>query len=75
MAYVNMERLENIATKLTEDERNQKNVNKLMIADVWKDFGKAEEEKIVTAANKMKGKVMPIMQKEIGRLFEEYSKK
>ena len=75
MAYVNKERLENIATKLTEDERNAKNVNKLMIADIWKDFGKAEDEKIVNAANKIKGKIMPLMQKEIGVLFEEYSQK
>ena len=75
MQYVNMERMENIATKLTEDERNQKNINKMMVADVWKDFGKAEDDKIVTTATKMKGKIMPEMQKEIGRLYEIYSKK
>ena len=67
-----MERLSNIATKLTEDERIQKNVNKLMIADVWKDFEKAEEEEIVKVANKLKGKIMGEMSKILTQLFTEY---
>ena len=46
-----------------------------MIADVWKDIGKAEDEKVVKDANKIKGKIMPEMQKEIARLFDLYTKK
>jgi ribosomal protein L14E/L6E/L27E len=70
-----MERLTNIVTKLTEDERTQKKVNTMLIADVWKDFPKAEDENVVKQANKLKGKIMGIMQKESIRLFEEYMSK
>ena len=37
----------------------------MMIDDVWKDFNKAEEDKVVKAAAKMKGKIMPSMTKQI----------
>lgn len=70
-----MTRLENIATKLTDEERTQKTIQKMMIDDVWKDFNKAEEEKVVKAAAKMKGKIMPLMTKQIIKLYEEYSAK
>lgn len=74
MSYVTIQRLSNIATKLTEDERTLKNINKMMIDDVWKDFGKAESPDLLKTANKLKGKIMGGMQKEIANLFAEYSK-
>lgn len=69
MSYISQERFSNIATKLTEDERNEKNINKMMIADSWKDLQKAETDAFVKVANKLKGKIMPEMQKACATLF------
>jgi Rnl2 family RNA ligase len=38
LAYITLERMSNIATKLTDDERSEKTINKMMIADAWKDL-------------------------------------
>lgn len=46
-----------------------------MIADAWKDLQKAETEETFKIATKLKGKIMPDMQKEIARLFAEYTSK
>lgn len=71
VAYISQERYSNIVTKLTEDERNEKNMNKLMMADAWKDLQKAETDDFVKAANKMKGKIMPEMQKALVTLHSQ----
>jgi len=71
LSYISQERYSNIATKLTEDERNAKNISKMMIADAWKDLQKAEADEFVKSANKLKGKIMPEMQKALVELHTQ----
>lgn len=42
MGYVNLNRLENVISKLS-DEEVKKDFGRLMMEDAWKDFSEAEE--------------------------------
>ena len=63
--------MQNIISKLTEDQRNEKTVSGMMMQDAWKDFAKAEEKAIVDKANKLKGKIMPLMKEHSVFLFSK----
>ena len=63
--------MQNIISKLTEDQRNEKTVSGMMMQDAWKDFAKAEEKAIVDKANKLKGKIMQLMKEHSVFLFSK----
>jgi Rnl2 family RNA ligase len=69
MTYVNAARLQNIGSKLTEEERNLGKVVGLMMADVFKDFGKAEGKPLADKANKLKGQIAPLIKEETTKLY------
>lgn len=71
VGYCVKPRLENIISKLNDDERNEKTVVGKMMPDAWKDFAKAEDKEIVDKANKLKGKIMPLMKEECAKLFND----
>jgi hypothetical protein len=71
LGYITEQRFSNIISKLTEDERNEKNVSALLLQDAWKDFGKAEEKALVDKANKLKGRIMPLLKESAIKLFNE----
>lgn len=62
-------RYQNIISKLTDDERIEKTVSGMMIADAWKDFAKTEDKATVDKANKLKSKIMPLMKEVAVKLF------
>lgn len=71
LSYMTEQRYQNIISKLTDDERNEKTVSSMLLQDAWKDFAKAEEKSIVDRANKMKGKIMPLLKDSAVKLFSE----
>jgi len=68
---VSPQRLENIVSKLTEEQKSEKAVSGMMLQDVWKDFGKAEDKDVIGKANKLKSKVMPLMKDKCAKLYLE----
>lgn len=43
-----------------------------MVSDAWKDFCKTESKDFVKEANKIRPKILPLYDKEIERLFNQF---
>lgn len=71
LGYVTEQRFQNVISKMTEDERTEKNVSSFLLQDAWKDFTKGEEKAVVDKANKLKGKIMPLLKESAVKLFTE----
>ena len=43
----------------------------MLVQDAWKDFAKEQDKAIVDKANKLKGKIMPLLKETAVKLFNE----
>lgn len=75
LSYVNKNRMENLWSKLTDEEKIEKTVVSALMTDAQKDFNKAESKEVIAISNKIKPQLMPALKEECLKLFKEFSEK
>lgn len=64
--------MENVWSKLTDEERIEKNVVSKLMSDALKDFNKNETKQVIDISNKIKSILMPSLKEECLKLFNQF---